>query len=254
MTEATLASEPAQRRGQVSARRRGALAINPLVVLWHTMIGKKVVMAATGAVLVGFVIAHMLGNLKVFSGANEINAYSLFLREVGSPAFAYGELLWLVRMVLLTCLALHITAAVQLKRLNRNARPIGYDTKKAIETTVSARTMGWGGVILVFFVTFHLLHFSAGVVGFQPGQFKHLDVYQNVVSGFSVRSVTLFYIVAMVALCLHLDHGIASVFQTLGWNTAQNTRTLKTISRAIALVVFAGFVSVPVSVLAGWLR
>jgi len=225
-----------------------------VIALWNTMIGKKVVMAITGIALIGFVIGHMLGNLKIFAGPDEINAYSRFLREVGMPGVSYGQLLWLVRIFLLVCVALHITAAVQLTRMSRAARPIGYTTKRDIETTWGARTMRWGGVLLVAFIVFHLLHFTGGVVGFGAGQFKDLAVYQNVVAGFAVWPIAIFYIVAMGALCLHLDHGIWSMLQTLGWNTARNEATLQTISRVIAIVVFLGFTSVPVAVMTGWLR
>ena len=229
-------------------------APNRLLALWSSVIGKKVVMALTGAVLVGFVIMHMVGNLKIFSGPVEINAYSHFLREVGYPEFANGQVLWIARIVLLVCAFLHITAAMQLTRMNWNARPVGYGTKRDVETTWGALTMRWGGVLLAVFIVFHLLHFTAGVVGFQPGQFEHLMVYQNVVAGFSVWPIALFYILAMCALCLHLDHGIWSALQTMGCVNTDNTKSIRTISRIIAIVIFAGFISVPISVLAGWVR
>jgi succinate dehydrogenase / fumarate reductase cytochrome b subunit len=227
---------------------------NPAVVLWSTMVGKKIVMAVTGVVLVGFVLAHMLGNLKIFLGAEAIDAYAVFLRTMGEPLFPYSMLLWVARIVLLVCVALHITAAVQLTRMNWAARPQGYDTKQSIATTYAARTMRWSGVILVLFIVYHLLHLTVGAVGFQTGDFVHLSVYHNVVAAFSVWYVALFYIVAMACLCLHLDHGIWSMLQTLGWNNARTTRALQTLSRGLALVVFVGFISVPVAVLAGWLR
>ena len=227
---------------------------NRLLALWSSVIGKKVVMALTGAVLVLFVIMHMVGNLKIFSGPVEINAYSHFLRDVGWPEFANGQVLWIVRIVLLVCALLHITAAMQLTRMNWKARPVGYETKKDVETTWGALTMRWGGVLLAVFLVFHLLHFTAGVVGFQPGQFEHLMVYQNVVAGFTVVPVAIFYILAMCALCLHLDHGVWSALQTLGWVTTDNTKSIRWISRIVAIAIFAGFVSVPISVLAGWVR
>jgi len=173
---------------------------------------------------------------------------------VGEPLFPYSGLLWVVRIVLLASVALHITAAVQLTRMNWAARPHGYDTKQSIATTYAARTMRWSGVILALFIVYHLLHLTAGVVSFQPGQFVHLSVYHNVVAGFSVWYVAGFYIVAMACLCLHLDHGIWSMFQTLGWNNARATLALQTLSRGVALVVFVGFISVPVAVLAGWVH
>jgi succinate dehydrogenase / fumarate reductase cytochrome b subunit len=227
---------------------------NPAVVLWGTMVGKKVVMAVTGVVLVGFVVAHMLGNLKIFLGAEAIDTYAVFLRTMGEPLFPSSALLWVARIVLLTCVALHITAAVQLTRMNWAARPQAYDTKRSIATTYAARTMRWSGVILALFIVFHLLHLTGGMVGFQPGEFVHLSVYHNVVAAFSVWYVSLFYIVAMACLCLHLDHGIWSMLQTLGWNNARTTSALQALSRVVALVVFVGFISVPVAVLAGWLR
>jgi succinate dehydrogenase / fumarate reductase cytochrome b subunit len=230
------------------------LANHRAVAFWHTMVGKKVVMAVTGIVLILFVIAHMLGNLKIYSGPDQINAYSRFLREVGMPELAYGQLLWVVRIILLACVGLHITAAVQLSRMSWAARPLGYTTKRNVETTFAARMMRWGGALLAAFVVFHLLHLTAGAVGFRMGQFKDLAVYQNVVAAFAVWPIALFYVVAMGALCLHLYHGIWSMLQTLGWNTAQSQATLKILSRVIAVVIFLGFSSVPVSVLAGWLR
>ena len=236
------------------ATTRSVVVRHRLIAFWHTMIGKKVVMAVTGVVLIGFVIAHMLGNLKIFTGPDEINAYSRFLREVGWPGLGYSQLLWVVRIVLLVCVTLHLTAALQLTRMSQVARPIGYAAKRDIETTWAARTMRWGGVLLLAFVVFHLLHLTGSVVGFGAGQFRHLAVYQNVVAAFAVWPVAVFYIVAMGALCLHLDHGIWSMLQTLGWNTARNEATLQIISRVIALVVFLGFTSVPVAVMVGWLR
>lgn len=233
---------------------RGVVVSNRVMALWRSMIGKKVVMAVTGIVLIGFVIAHMIGNLKIFSGPNEINAYSRFLREVGMPELDYGQLLWIVRIVLFVCVTLHITAAIQLTRMSWAARPIEYAHKRELETTFAGRMMRWGGVLLAVFIVFHLLHLTGGVVGFAPGQFKHLAVYENVVAAFALWPVAIFYIVAMGALCLHLTHGIWSMLQTLGWSTAQNEATLKMISNVIGIAVFLGFSAVPVAVMAGWLR
>src|SRR6266850_5944930 len=155
-------AENRARPAPVRALRR-VWSSNPAVVLWGTVVGKKVVMAVTGIVLVGFVIAHMLGNLKIFLGAEAIDAYAAFLRTMGEPLFPYSLLLWVVRIVLLACVALHITAAVQLTRMNWAARPQAYDTKDSIATTYAARTMRWSAVILVLFVVYHLLHLTAGV-------------------------------------------------------------------------------------------
>jgi succinate dehydrogenase / fumarate reductase cytochrome b subunit len=255
MTTQLLDDKPTDRpRSELVRKPRRLWSSNPAVTLWSTMVGKKVVMAVTGVVLVGFVVAHMLGNLKIFLGAETIDAYAAFLRTMGEPLFPYSLILWAVRIVLLTCIALHIIAAVQLTRMNWAARPQGYDTKQSIATTYAARTMRWSGVILALFVVYHLLHLTAGAVGFRRGEFHHLSVYHNVVAGFSVWYVSLFYIVAMACLCLHLDRGIWSMFQTLGWNNARSTSALQALSRGVAPVVFGGFISVPVAVLAGWVR
>jgi succinate dehydrogenase / fumarate reductase cytochrome b subunit len=254
MTESAMTAKPAIQAQALPEDQQQPAATNPIAAIWTSIIGKKIVMAVSGAVLVLFVLAHMAGNLKIFSGPEEINAYSRFLREVGYPEFSYGQLLWLVRGVLLVSVFLHITAAYQLTMINRRARPIDYTVRKNVETGWSALTMRWSGVLLLVFVIFHLLHFTLGAVGFQPGQFVHLAVYQNVVAGFAVWPIAVFYIVAMAALCLHLNHGIWSAFQTLGWSNAQNQRSLKILSRVVAILVFLGFSSVPVAVLAGWVR
>jgi succinate dehydrogenase / fumarate reductase cytochrome b subunit len=243
-----------RRRPQPAWKPEGEWSGNPVLTLWNTTVGKKVVMAVTGLVLVGFVIAHMLGNLKIFLGPDAIDTYALFLRKVGEPLVPYEVLLWAARIILLVSVVLHILASVQLTLRNWAARPRGYDTKQSIATTYAARTMRWSGVIIALFIVYHLLHFTAGIVGFSPGQFHHLKVYDNVVAGFSVWYISVFYILAMAALCLHLDHGIWSMFQTLGCNNARVSPRLMVLSRVVALVVFAGFISVPVAVLAGWLR
>ena len=131
---------------------------------------------------------------------------------------------------------------------------MGYESRKDVETSFAARTMRWGGVLLAIYNVFHIMHFTLGAVGFAPAQFKDLLVYQNVAAGFSVWPVAVFYIVAMSALCLHLDDGIWSMLQMLGCSTARNTRTLKVLSRVVAIAVFAGFVSVPVAVMTGWVH
>jgi succinate dehydrogenase / fumarate reductase cytochrome b subunit len=253
MASSSAASESAAKNLQV-AERPAVFGSNPLTLLWSTVVGKKVVMAVTGVIMVLFVIAHMLGNLKIFAGPREINTYSRFLRTVGMPELGYGDALWIVRIVLLVSATLHIIAAIQLTRMNWQARPIGYRERKNRETTFAARSMRWGGLLLAIFIVFHIAHFTLGVVGFAPGQYRDLHVYQNVLFGFSVWPVSIFYIIAMIALFFHLDHGIWSMLQTLGWNTAHNQAALRIASRVIAALVFLGFVSVPIAVMAGWIH
>jgi succinate dehydrogenase / fumarate reductase cytochrome b subunit len=239
------------RKPEPAGKTRGVWPGNPAAALWRTTVGKKIVMALTGAILVGFVIAHMLGNLKIFLGADDFNAYASFLRTMGEPLFPYSVLLWTARIILLVSVLLHITAAVELTRINWAARPKDYAVKRDLATTYAARTMRWGGVIVALFIVYHLLHLTVGVVGFRPGQFSHESVYHNVVAGFSVWYVSLFYILAMAALCLHLDHGVWSMLETLGLNNARINGALRILSRVVALVVFAGFIAVPVAVMAG---
>jgi len=224
---------------------------NPIAIFWATAIGKKVVMAVTGVIMIGFVIMHLLGNLKVFAGPDEMNTYARFLRTVGQPELGYGDALWIVRIVLLTAVTLHIIAAVQLTRMSWAARSVKYTDRKNVESTLAARLMRWGGLLLAIFIVFHIMHFTLGVVGFAPGQYQDLHAYENVVAGFSVWPVAVFYIIAMAALCLHLDHGIWSMLQTLGWSTSQNEGRLRAISRVIAILIFAGFISVPLGVMTG---
>src|SRR5258707_8052375 len=198
MTAPILAGTATDHAPQAPGRRSQTVwPSNPAATLWSTMVGKKVVMAVTGIVLVGFVVAHMLGNLKIFLGADAIDTSAVFLRTMGEPLLPYSVLLWVVRTVLLACVALHITAAVQLTRMNWAARPQSYDTKQSIATTYAARTTRWSGAILVLFIVYHLLHLTAGRVGFQAGDVQHLSVYHNVVTAVSVWYVALFYIVSM---------------------------------------------------------
>jgi succinate dehydrogenase / fumarate reductase cytochrome b subunit len=247
----SLATAPAKTGRAI---KPGRLPGNPALALWSTPIGKKVVMAVTGGILVLFVIVHMIGNLKMFAGAETIDAYARFLREVAQPELGYSGLLWIVRIILLVSVVLHIVAAAQLNRMNRLARPVGYEVKKNIATSYAAVLMGWGGVLLAIFIVFHILHFTLGAVGFKPGQYEDLQVYHNMIIAFHVWWIFAFYMVSMVALCFHLDHGIWSMLHTLGWNTRKNRRTLRALSRLIAVVVFLGFISAPIAVMAGWLH
>jgi succinate dehydrogenase / fumarate reductase cytochrome b subunit len=219
--------------------------------LYHTTLGKKVVMAVTGLILVLFVIAHMLGNLHAFEGPDELNAYGVFLREVGYPALSNETALWIVRIVLLVAAVLHITSAVQLTQLDLAGRPVGYRSKKTVNASLAARTMRIGGVILAVFIVYHILHMTVGSVhpSFRPG-----DVYHNVVAGFSVWPVSLFYLVAMLCLGLHLYHGVWSMFQTLGLNNRGRTRFWGGVATVTAVVVALGFSLVPLAVLAGLVR
>jgi succinate dehydrogenase / fumarate reductase, cytochrome b subunit len=156
--------------------RRTTWPTNPAIALWSTAVGKKIVMAVTGVILVGFVIAHMLGNLKIFLGEEAIDRYAVFLREVGEPLFPYEVLLWIARIILLISVGLHIIAAVELTLMNWAARPRNYQAKESVASTYASRTMRYSGVIVGLFIVYHLLHFTVGLVGFKPDQYQHLKV------------------------------------------------------------------------------
>lgn len=221
------------------------------LTFYRTSIGKKVVMAVTGFILIGYVVVHMVANLKVFQGREALNAYGVFLRTVGGPVFTEEQLLWVARIVLLGAVVLHMVAAYQLTRRSTASRPVPYARTPPVQTNYAARTMRWGGVIIILFVIYHILHFTTGTV--HPN-FEHGDIYHNVIAGFQVWYVAAFYIAAMLALGLHLYHGVWSMFQTIGWNNARYTRPLHIFAAVVAVAVVIGFISVPIAVLTGLVR
>jgi succinate dehydrogenase / fumarate reductase cytochrome b subunit len=206
-------------------------------------IGRKVIMAVTGAILFGFVFVHMIGNLQVYLGAEALNHYGVFLRQL-----LHGAGIWIFRAVLLTAVTLHIWSATALTLSSRRARPEGYREEKWKESTYASRTMRWGGVILLLFVIYHLLHFT---IGSAHPSFIEGDVYHNFVAGFQVVPVSLFYIFAMLALGLHLRHGVWSMFQTLGVSHPRYIRAAHVFAWIFAAVIVLGNISFPLAVLAG---
>lgn len=216
--------------------------------VWKTAVGKKAVMAVSGIVLFGFVLTHMLGNLKLYQGREAMNEYARFLREMGTPELPESGVLWIARSVLLLAVAAHIVAAWQVTRQSRTARPVSYKRREVVQATYASRTMRWGGVILLLFIVYHLLHLTFGTV--HPA-FVEGDVYSNVVSGFQVWWVALFYVVAQVMLGLHLYHGLWSLFQSLGWNHPRFNPWRRRFAQVFAFVVTAGNLSFPLAVLSG---
>lgn len=216
-----------------------------------SLIGKKIVMAVTGAVLLLYVLLHMIGNLHFFRGPAELNGYAEFLRTVGAPVASRGEVLWIVRIAIIAALGGHLWAAWAVTRASWAARPVGYHDLKLVETTYAARTMRWGGVLILLFVIYHLLDFTFGRVN--PG-FVAGDVYRNVIASFSQWPVAVAYLVAMFALCFHMYHGIESGLQTLGANHPRYNALRRGVALAYAIIVAVGFASVPVAVLSGWTR
>lgn len=208
-----------------------------------TSVGLKYVMAASGLVLVGFVVVHFLGNALVYVGPEALNAYSALLH-------ASAELLWLARIVLLTAIVAHIGAALKLAGKNTSARPRRYKKKRDHVTNYAARTMIWSGPILLGFILFHLAHLTLGVA---PGNYEHstTDVYANVVRGFSIPWVSGLYIVSMLALGNHLFHGAWSMFQSLGMNHPTYNEKLMRLALGITVLVTLGNISIPLAVLLG---
>lgn len=219
--------------------------------LTHSLVGKKIVMALTGIILVGFLVGHVYGNLKIFQGPDHFNAYAEALRTLGAPLFGRGHLLWIARAVLLASIAGHLWAAYAVTRASWQARPVGYRKLHQAETTYAARTMRWGGVLILLFVVYHLLDFTFGRVnpGFVPG-----DVYRNVVASFSVPVVALFYAIAMLALGLHLYHGLWSACQTLGLNHPRYNPLRRLAAGSLTILIISGFLSIPLAVQVGMVR
>ena len=212
--------------------------------LFSSVVGKKAVMAVTGIVLFGFITVHMIGSLQIFLGPDRINAYGKFLHE-------NVELLWPARIILLTSVVLHILAAWQLTVLNNfKARPTPYVKKTALASSYAARTMVWSGPIIAAFVVYHIMHFTMLVA--QPGLVAG-DVYSNVIKGFSVPAIAIFYIVANILLATHLYHGVWSMCQTLGVSHPRYTPWLKLGSKLFGIAIGIGNCSIPVAVLAGLL-
>ena len=218
-----------------------------LLRFWRSTLGKKVVMAATGIIGIGFLVAHVAGNLLVFRGAAAINGYSAFLHGPGA------ELLWPMRVVLLAALLLHVLAAYQLMHMSQAGRPHGYLMRQPQVSTIASRLMRWGGALLAVFIVVHVLHFTTGSLR-PTGAFVRGDVYANLVGSFRLWWVTLFYVVAVAFLGLHLYHGAWASARTLGATGASPDPLHRSLSALIAVAVWFGFTLVPAVVLLGWVR
>ncbi|MEU1091371.1 succinate dehydrogenase [Streptomyces sp. NPDC005892] len=216
--------------------------------LWNSTVGKKTIMAVSGLIMLGYLAVHMLGNLKIFFGPGEFDHYTHWLRTLGEPFLHHEWALWIVRLLLVAAVVLHAVSAYQLSRRDIRARPVGYAHKRR-RASYATRTMRWGGTILALFIVWHILDLTTGTVhsgGFQAGH-----PYQNVVDTFSTWYGNVIYIVAMLAMGLHVQHGFWSAAQTLGVGSAARDRILKTLAVVFAVVLTAGFVSVPIAVMTG---
>lgn len=215
--------------------------------LWGSTLGKKTIMAVSGLFMLLYLVAHMLGNLKIFFGPDDFNGYAHWLRTLGEPALHYEWALWIIRTLLVVSVVLHGVCAYQLSRRDLRARPVGYAHPRP-RASYATRTMRWGGVILLLFIVWHLLDLTTLTVNrnAQPGH-----PYQNVEATFHTWYGDVIYIVAMLALGLHIRHGFWSAAQSLGAGSATRDRALKATATALALALTAGFIAVPVGVMTG---
>jgi succinate dehydrogenase / fumarate reductase cytochrome b subunit len=210
-------------------------------------------MAISGCVLFGFVIGHLLGNLQIFLGPEALNRYGHFLQTT-------PELIWPARIVLLALAALHIASAIALTKQNRAARPVGYGDCKVVAASYASRTMFMSGLIVLAFIIYHLLHFTAQTpdVNFTGQDFKTLhdeqgrhDIYRMMILGYKQPLVSLFYVIGVGLLCLHLSHGVSSMFQSMGWKNKSYGAFLDKFAIVVSVMIFLGYISIPAAVLIG---
>jgi len=214
-------------------------------LLWNSSAGKKAVMAVTGLIWVAYLITHMLANLLVFQGPEKINAYSSFLHGTGGA-------LWVARLVLIVALLLHVIAAVQLSARRQEARPVGYAGGYEPQvSTIAARTIRWGGALILLFLVYHILHFTVGTA--HPG-FVEGDPYHNVATGFRNIFVAVFYLVVMAFVGLHLYHGVWSSGRSLGMSPPSPRPLRRSVALVLAVLIWLGFSLIPIAVYAGVVR
>ena len=220
-----------------------------VVTFYRSAIAKKWLMAISGIALLGFVLAHMVGNLKLFLGESHLNDYAEWLRDFGEPAFPRTFLLWSLRIGLIAAFVIHIVAAAQLTRMNHKARPEKYQSPRDYAAAnFASRTMRWTGVIVGLFLIFHLLDLTWGTAN---PDYVRGDVYRNMIASFDRPLVAAIYIVANLALGLHLFHGSWSMFQSLGWNSPRYNPWRRAFAIAFAAVITIGNVSMPLLVVTG---
>jgi succinate dehydrogenase / fumarate reductase cytochrome b subunit len=219
--------------------------MNRLRLLWSTSVGKKVVMAVTGLIWLAYLVIHMLANLLVFQGPGKINAYSAFLHGTGGA-------LWAARLVLIAALILHVVAAIQLAGRRHEARPVGYAGGYEPQvSTIAARTVRWGGALILLFLVYHILHFTVGTA--HP-DFLDGNPYHNVATGFRSIGVVIFYLVVMGVVGLHLYHGVWSSGRSLGMSPPSPHPLRRRVALVLALLIWLGFSMIPIAVYAGVLR
>ncbi len=231
--------------------RSRSFSRNPIRVFYQSSIGKKITVALTGVILILFVIGHLLGNLEIYLGQDHTNGYAEFLHTT-------GPLLWIVRIVLIAAVVAHIVATIQLSVENRRAKPRKYARKVSQASTIASRTMIYSGLLVLCFVIYHLLHFTFETTNpefrtLTDAQGRH-DVYHMVILGFRQPIISSFYVVSVFLLAGHLSHGFASVTQTLGINNRKLSGLISNGGRVLAWLIFAGYASIPITVLLGVLK
>jgi succinate dehydrogenase / fumarate reductase cytochrome b subunit len=242
-------------RGPVTGTATRAKKRRPFLLdLYSTAVGKKYVMAITGIGMMGFVLFHMIGNLKMYQGADDLNKYAEFLKKLLYPLAPKEAVLWILRGGLITMLVLHLHAALTLTRLNRHARPVKYQSARDYQVaSFASRSMRLSGLVDIAFLVWHLLDLTFGTVNTvgADGEFVRAEVYDNVVRSFDRPVVAVFYIIANVLLGIHLFHGSWSIFQSLGWNNPRFNKWRRAFAGGFATVVVVGNISFPVAVMAG---
>jgi len=211
-------------------------------------VAKKAIMAVSGIIMVLYLIAHVVGNLKAFSGRDAFNDYSAWIRTVGNPAVPGETTLWIIRIVLLVAVVAHFWAAISLWRQAKRARPQAYVTKKSVAQSYASRTMRWGGVIVLLFIVWHILDLTTGTVN-PDGH--DTTPYDRLVASFSNPFSTAFYAIAVILLGMHLRHGIWSATQTLGQSNKRREKTVNLFALVFSVVLIGGYLVVPFSVLFG---
>jgi succinate dehydrogenase / fumarate reductase cytochrome b subunit len=232
---ATLTTQQPQRRAPKTGR-------------FSSSVVKKAVMAVSGIIMILFLIAHMIGNLHVYRGAESFNDYSHWLRNFGEPAFPPRTLLTVIEVVLVVSVVAHMWSAISLWRQAKRARPVAYVTKKRVQQSYASRTVRWGGVILFFFIVWHLLDMTFGAVN--PDGTDSTP-YDRLVASFSNVPITLFYVISLVLLGFHLRHGIFAATQTLGQTNKRRERAVNAIAIVFSTLLIAGYLVVPASVVFG---
>jgi succinate dehydrogenase / fumarate reductase cytochrome b subunit len=248
MAQATQARGPVTGTAVTATRRRRPFLLD----LYSTAVGKKYAMAITGIMLFGFVLAHMIGNLKMYLGPSHLNDYAEFLRNLLVPILPRTIALWLLRVGLIGAVLVHIHAAVSLTRLNHQARSVKYQgPRDYLVANFASRTMRWTGIIIFLFVFWHLADLTWG---WANPSFHRGDAYGNVVASFNRVPVSMIYIVANIALGFHLFHGLWSLFQSMGWNNPKFNNWRRQFAVAFATLIVVGNVSFPIAVMAGLVK